>query len=858
MPITRSPNAARVPAAQPPAGRDEMQNILAGSATDQTYKNEWKKFTTWVDDNFDDEDINNDIEMDPPPEHGGTGYLTRGNLDAYFKYEVVYRNGTKETINRIVHALKHYSWFKESSVIAPDVAGALFVSQVMQTALLAQNVRHRKKDAIDSSLDDKCPHRFCKHTLSLQERMQVLTVAMQGTDWQNSTVAINLGHNVAIRGASTRNLTLCDLRLANGYGPGSNKADGAADPRFDRTLMIILRKGPIHKDRFKTTKQVGMWRHRQWLLDPNFSIALAVIYNLRREGSKIKFTLQTGGNTTRPAWWNHKLISWETLKGTLLPAFRRHSCFSRLTWLFFYLLSQEHTNAYLAIYKNAGVRGVKVTHDRTVAIQNMSSLSPYQISSFTKHIVDNKLSAAYQAEADYEACLVQSGFRKGEEWFVPEATIKLSESDLRRWERHLLPKIDSWRQNRRGPGGDKSECADNFLNKTIPFLVEVAVQCGIHFILAFPNHEMAQVLMSFPGYEVWANEKRQECVRMVDSRGEQVMHNLDAATRASYERLHRRVDQMEDILHRRVDQMEGMVERLVNQNAQLIEEVRTLSQNLQPHQQHEQREEQQQPHQPPPPPQAAPPAVLPLRQATRPRVPMVQRKLPDSFVEIWEEWRANQLASFMNAKAKLQTWGSEVYNAWHKRRLIVQKIEELAKAEGVDFEIKLQQIEQERLQTKNRKGTRAKSADMTMLREWYVQQGRKRKSSETRGRGRQDEEENEETSDEEAEAPAATAPRRPRQRQRIAERMTEQEQPTRRRTRAPPPTTTTSSSSSSSSSNTTNSTTSSTISSSSLICSTTPECPASSGYCIGTTSAGHRSRVQSATIGHFLEGHCWR
>lgn len=104
MPITRSPNAARAPL----PNRDGIQNILDGNATDQTYKNEWKKFTIWVDDNFDDEDINNDIEMDPPPGHGGTGYLTRANLDAYFKYEVVYRNGTKETINRIVHALRHY------------------------------------------------------------------------------------------------------------------------------------------------------------------------------------------------------------------------------------------------------------------------------------------------------------------------------------------------------------------------------------------------------------------------------------------------------------------------------------------------------------------------------------------------------------------------------------------------------------------------------------------------------------------------------------------------------------------------------------------------------------------------------
>jgi hypothetical protein len=93
-------------------------------------------------------------------------------------------------------------------------------------------------------------------------------------------------------------------------------------------------------------------------------------------------------------------------------------------------VSSEHSNAYNLIYRDAGVRTVKVTHDRTVAVQNMSSLSPYQISSFTKHIVDNKLLAAYQAEVDHDACTVQSGFQRGEEWFVPEANIVMSDDLL--------------------------------------------------------------------------------------------------------------------------------------------------------------------------------------------------------------------------------------------------------------------------------------------------------------------------------------------------------------------------------------------------------------------------------------------
>jgi hypothetical protein len=319
MPSTtniRQANATATPANNP---RSEMQQLLDAGAADSTYEREWSKYKKWVEDNYDDEDIGLEFEMDPPPgeEYGGRCYLTRANLDAYFQNVVVHRKGNKETIKRIEQSLKFFALYKENDLIDADVA-ANFTSRTMLAAMAAQQVKHRAEGSISSQLDDKCPHRFCKHTLSISERLRVMKAAMDCNEWQNAAVAVNLGHNVAIRGASTRKLTLCDLRLANGYGPGSNKASG--DPRFDRTLMLILRKGPVHKDRFKTTKQVGMWRHRNWLLDPNFSVALAVIRNLREGGDNIEFRVREGrrnGGTARPHWWDRKLISWDTLKGTV-------------------------------------------------------------------------------------------------------------------------------------------------------------------------------------------------------------------------------------------------------------------------------------------------------------------------------------------------------------------------------------------------------------------------------------------------------------------------------------------------------------------------------------------------------------
>ena len=319
----RSRRAPRAPRAvvNTNSGSRDMQQLLDAGAADSTYAWEWAKYTKWIDDNHDDVDILAEFpDMGPPPgdDYGGDGtcYITRDNLDAYFTNVVVYRSGGTGHIRRIEQALKWFALHKENHLLDANVRGPNFVSDIMKAAVAAQKVLEKERGSVGAQVDDKCPHRFCKHTLSITERLKVMKAAMGGNDWRNAAVAVNLGHNVALRGASTRMLTLSDLRLADGYGPGSNKSPG--DPRFDRTLMLILRKGKVHKDRFRSTKQVGFWRHRNWLLDPNFSIGLAVLYSLRRLGESIDFKLRpAGGNvaTTRPLWWDLPLIEWKELKG---------------------------------------------------------------------------------------------------------------------------------------------------------------------------------------------------------------------------------------------------------------------------------------------------------------------------------------------------------------------------------------------------------------------------------------------------------------------------------------------------------------------------------------------------------------
>lgn len=67
------------------------------------------------------------------------------------------------------------------------------------------------------------------------------------------------------------------------------------------------------------------------------------------------------------------------------------------------VLIEDSANACKEIYKSTGVKAIKLTHDRTAAIQYAGSegLAPYQINTFTNHILD-KLNSAYQSVSDRE------------------------------------------------------------------------------------------------------------------------------------------------------------------------------------------------------------------------------------------------------------------------------------------------------------------------------------------------------------------------------------------------------------------------------------------------------------------------
>ena len=92
-----------------------------------------------------------------------------------------------------------------------------------------------------------------------------------------------------------------------------------------------------------------------------------------------------------------------------------------------------------------------------------------------------------------------AGFKKTEPYFVPEMDLELPHS-LEYIQNCLLPCLPTWKEQRTGRRGDKSEAADNFLNELILYLTEVLCTSGIHFIVEFPQHPVTQLLLSIPGF----------------------------------------------------------------------------------------------------------------------------------------------------------------------------------------------------------------------------------------------------------------------------------------------------------------------------------------------------------------------
>jgi hypothetical protein len=414
--------------------------FVAEKAPNRSYGTEIRKFANWIE----QERVSGQLPRGPH-------LVTRENLDHYFTMVVPYRNGVETTVAMIRRALV---WYVTHRPIDCDPPQIVVVNDVVEKAYLAQKHRHeaRKKNAAD-------PMNGLKDTMSENDKITICShVLNDRADWGSAYVVNNMGHQVGTRGASMRAFVYCDINLTTGFGPEK------AGPQ-SRVLTMVLRKGDIHKDHHITDKQVGWWRHRNYLLCTGLATATNVIWDLVND-STINFFHPN--KRARNAWWDKKFIVYKEY--------------------------DDQKSAMEQIYKATAVSACKLTHLRTLAVQHAGSegLAPWQINTMTKHMLE-KINSAYQSEVDKTTMKVMAGFSQEESYYVPRTLIDLP-LPIDQLCHLLLPKLTEWRTQAESPLGDKTSCCRQFLYEVLPFLVEILVQDGIYLIKDFPNQEMSLYL----------------------------------------------------------------------------------------------------------------------------------------------------------------------------------------------------------------------------------------------------------------------------------------------------------------------------------------------------------------------------
>jgi hypothetical protein len=263
-------------------------NIAQNSTCDKTYTREYAIFVVWV-------------KSQPHLATQWEPFLTRNNIDLYFSRVISCRAGVKNTIGRVLNA---FHWYADNREYIGRNPPFVIESDITARGMRAQSLHQKATGGTGRPGSD--PHNALKDILPEADYIRIMEyIYRYRDDWGPAAVNFTWGLNGAVRGHSNRKLTLCDINLSQGFGP----------ERFGplaRALLLILRKGTVHKDRHETDKQVCTWRHRDYRLCSNFSTAMYVIWKLSTNAT-INFLHED--RSKRASWWDIPLIDWEEYSG---------------------------------------------------------------------------------------------------------------------------------------------------------------------------------------------------------------------------------------------------------------------------------------------------------------------------------------------------------------------------------------------------------------------------------------------------------------------------------------------------------------------------------------------------------------
>lgn len=270
-----------------------IRRLRATPLPDSSYVCEYNKYKAWVRTNRERHALD-------------AALITRKNIDAYYVHEVVSRDGKKNTVGRILWALQWFSDYRER-----PAEGFVVKSATTKTCVSVQQAQYKAGTTGDGKAGTD-PHKGLKDVLPESDRRKLLThIYGVRNDWAPASFGFTWGHNAAVRGHSSRKFVLCDLKTSRGFGPDR-------DGPTSRTLMLVLRRGSVHKDNFITDKQISCWRHRDYLLCSTFATSLQLVYKLKQLGDDINcYHLD---KKERCPWWDIPLIQWTTYDGKLIFA----------------------------------------------------------------------------------------------------------------------------------------------------------------------------------------------------------------------------------------------------------------------------------------------------------------------------------------------------------------------------------------------------------------------------------------------------------------------------------------------------------------------------------------------------------
>jgi hypothetical protein len=349
----------------------------SGKVINDTYQALYKHYLKWLQSNAENAVLG--LELAGIGKDGPLT-ITQHNVESYFQNAVVSMVGSKEAIKRKFNALLWYLKHVESD------RSQITFSPTIQRAIEDQQDHNVENAALSKAGCD--PHYGLKDVMSQDDTSKIVdTIYRYSKDSLDLAFSYLWGANAAVRGSSTRKIVLCDLTVSYGFGPD-------AHPPYNRTLLMVLRKGLIHKDRHDLDREVGVQRHVDYRKCAVFATGALVLTKLFDYGDNCSFLHVN--KKERCDWWDIKLNNYSTYN--------------------------PQAKAMLNVFKIASVCNSKLTHHRTQAVQYAGSrgLLPSQINTFTKHMLD-KQHSSYQPECDEEAMKVMSGFKKVSR-IVPQST----------------------------------------------------------------------------------------------------------------------------------------------------------------------------------------------------------------------------------------------------------------------------------------------------------------------------------------------------------------------------------------------------------------------------------------------------